>query len=700
MNGPNHPLTVGSRFGPYRLEKLIGRGGMGEVYQAYDTVKDRTVAIKVLPERLAEDTVYRQRFQRESHAAARLREAHVIPIHDYGEIDGRLFIDMRLVDGDSLRSLLHRHGPGSPEDAVSVVEQVAAALDAAHRDGLLHRDVKPDNILVTHGGFVYLVDFGIAQSATDESLTRDGQAVGSYRYMSPERFSSVELGPPADVYALTCVLFECLTGTRPFSASNEAQLMRAHLFDPIPRPSLVRPTVPAAFDAVVARGMAKEPGERYGTAGELAAAARAALGDRASGRHADPSAPTATGSGPRTAANPARGHTDTTETITSGVTTGTGSGEAQTPAPTASDPTGEKSGPNSRARSRGRLRQAAALLGVLIAVAASLGFAGWAYWRHTTPGTPVGDASTLRGPDVDLLSLSSSAGYHRANCVHGNPDAATVAFVLCDPNPDASAPAARFFRFKTASGMHDFYTDNFMGIFGATACSSDPAGKDGPSLKDGKEIGRKACYVDRSNGDANPGLVMTDETELALVSYIWSGANSTALRDYYAKWSIGQLLTKDRARDPDDFTSADQSLLGRLNDPYVRRNCRHTNPPVGPATAIVDCDTKVDDPGVSFVALPNTDSAKALYQADLSQFGGHACGGSGSDEVWRKQNTPIGRYFCFVSKVADPARPALVAIYEDLHLFVIVNGSPADYPGNSPKDDAALRAWFEKYFTV
>ncbi|MFE3958038.1 serine/threonine-protein kinase [Nocardia sp. NPDC059091] len=172
---------------------------MGEVYQAYDTVKDRTVAIKVLPERLAEDTVYRQRFQRESHAAARLREAHVVPIHDYGEIDGRLYNDMRLVDGDSLRSLLHRHGPGAPEDAVAVVEQVAAALDAAHRDGLLHRDVKPDNILVTHEGFVYLVDFGIAQSATDESLTQDGGAVGSFRYMAPERFSSRDLGPGTDV---------------------------------------------------------------------------------------------------------------------------------------------------------------------------------------------------------------------------------------------------------------------------------------------------------------------------------------------------------------------------------------------------------------------------------------------------------------------------------------------------------------------
>ncbi|MRH89275.1 protein kinase [Nocardia sp. SYP-A9097] len=141
MTGPHRPLTVGSRFGPYRL---IGRGGMGEVYQAYDTVKDRTVAIKVLPERLAQDPVYRQRFQRESRAAARLREAHVIPIHDYGEIDGRLFIDMRLVDGHSLRGLLHRHGPTAPGRPVGIIEQMAAALDAAHNDGLLPPDHPED----------------------------------------------------------------------------------------------------------------------------------------------------------------------------------------------------------------------------------------------------------------------------------------------------------------------------------------------------------------------------------------------------------------------------------------------------------------------------------------------------------------------------------------------------------------------------
>ncbi|MBV6761369.1 serine/threonine-protein kinase [Rhodococcus opacus] len=268
---------VGSQFGHYHLRALLGRGGMGEVYEAYDTTKDRTVALKILDVDLAKDPTYQQRFRRESHAAARLQEPHVIPIHDWGEIDGVLYIDMRLVVGQDLRALLRSRGPMGPAHAVAVVDQIAAALDAAHADGLIHRDVKPENILVTAGEFAYLVDFGIAHSSSDLRLTTLGSAVGSYAYMAPERFDNAPVDARADVYSLACVLYECLTGSIPFPSNSISSAIRAHLTTPVPSPSSIRPDVPATFDEVIARGLAKDPRDRYRSAGDFAAAARSAL---------------------------------------------------------------------------------------------------------------------------------------------------------------------------------------------------------------------------------------------------------------------------------------------------------------------------------------------------------------------------------------------------------------------------------------
>lgn len=268
---------AGTMFGRYRLDRMIGRGGMGEVYEAFDTVKGRTVALKVLTERLADDPRFRQRFEREAHVAARLKEAHVIPIHDYGEIDGKLFLDMRLVEGMSLRELIADNGFLPPARAVAIIAQVASALDAAHRDNLVHRDVKPDNILVADDDFVYLVDFGIANTMTSERMTTIGAAIGSFSYMAPERFADSQTTPAADTYALACVLHECLTGLKPFQARTAPQLMHAHLYAPPPAPSMIRPGVPQALDQVVAHGMAKDPADRFPTAGRLAAAAKAAV---------------------------------------------------------------------------------------------------------------------------------------------------------------------------------------------------------------------------------------------------------------------------------------------------------------------------------------------------------------------------------------------------------------------------------------
>ena len=280
MSDPGQESRVGSQIGPYRLRRLLGKGGMGEVYEAEDTVKDRIVALKLLPESASSDPVFRKRLQREAHAAGRLQEPHVVPIHDYGEIDGFLFVDMRMIEGNDLRKVLKGYGPMTPARSVAIVKQIASALDAAHEAGITHRDVKPENIILNREDFAYLVDFGIANAVTDEKLTQLGTAVGTYAYMAPERFTNDDVTYRADVYALACVLHECLTGSQPFSGDSVGTIITAHLMNPVPRPSVQRPGIPAKFDPVIARGMAKKPDDRYASAGDLATAATDALTHR------------------------------------------------------------------------------------------------------------------------------------------------------------------------------------------------------------------------------------------------------------------------------------------------------------------------------------------------------------------------------------------------------------------------------------
>jgi serine/threonine protein kinase len=287
MSGTEGESRVGTVFGPYRLRRLLGKGGMGEVYEAEDTEKDRIVALKLLPEAVSHDPVFRKRLRREAHSAGRLLEPHVVPIHDFGEIDGVMFVDMRMIDGTDLRKILKSYGPMTPARAVAIVKQIASALDAAHESGIMHRDIKPENILITRDDFAYLVDFGIANATTDEKLTELGTAVGTYAYMAPERFTNDEVTYRADIYALACVLHECLTGSQPFPADSVSVVITSHMMQPVPRPSVLRPGIPASFDHVIARGMAKSPGDRYASAGDLAAAANDALTQRDQDQAAD-----------------------------------------------------------------------------------------------------------------------------------------------------------------------------------------------------------------------------------------------------------------------------------------------------------------------------------------------------------------------------------------------------------------------------
>ena len=273
-------LRAGSRLGNYRLKRLLGKGGFGHVWEAEDTVMDRVVALKLLRSDYSENEKFRQRLFREARAAGHLHEPHVVPIHHCGEIEGQLYIDMRLIEGTDLVTVLAQEGPLAPARAVAVVRQVAAALDAAHGAGLIHRDVKPANILLTEDDFACLVDFGLANAASDAKLTSTGFTIGTFAYVAPERFSADgEIDHRVDVYALACVLYEFLTGSPPYSGDMPA-LINAHLTAPIPRPSQQHPGIPAALDDVIACGMAKNAADRYASAGELACAAQRALTTR------------------------------------------------------------------------------------------------------------------------------------------------------------------------------------------------------------------------------------------------------------------------------------------------------------------------------------------------------------------------------------------------------------------------------------
>jgi serine/threonine protein kinase len=267
-------------FGRYRLLGLIGEGGMGQVYRARDSMIPRDVAVKILPAELASQPGYQERFRREAHTAAQLAEPHVIPIFDTGEIDGRLFLVMPIVKGVDLASMLHRDGPMNASRAVRIIEQLASALDAAHAQGLVHRDVKPSNALITGTAgrdFAYLIDFGIVHDSAATKLTRTGSVIGTLAYMSPERFSTGKADARADIYALGCVLYECLTGSQPFPGNSMEQQIAGHLTAPPPRPSQLQPAIPTGFDDVIARVMAKNPDDRYQSAQGLVDAAEQAL---------------------------------------------------------------------------------------------------------------------------------------------------------------------------------------------------------------------------------------------------------------------------------------------------------------------------------------------------------------------------------------------------------------------------------------
>ncbi len=254
-------FSIGSEIAGYRIEELIARGGMGVVYRATHLGLDRPVALKVIARELVDRRGFRERFLRESRLAARLEHPSVVPVYDSREVDGELIVAMRLVRGGDLRRLLDREGPLPPQRALDYLAQIADALDAAHAAGIVHRDVKPHNILI-EGDHAYLSDFGLAKAVDESGAASSASVVGTAQYMSPEQWRGDSIGPAADVYSLGCVLYEALTGIPPFEREETD----------------TPPQMPHGMEAAIRRAVAKDPAQRYATAGALIAAARTAAG--------------------------------------------------------------------------------------------------------------------------------------------------------------------------------------------------------------------------------------------------------------------------------------------------------------------------------------------------------------------------------------------------------------------------------------
>jgi len=283
-------IGYGSEIAGHKVIRTIGRGGMGVVYLAEPVAGGEPVALKVLAPELAGNAEFRRRFEREAEYMRRLRHPHVVSVREAAEFEGLLYIAMQYIDGEDLSSLITRDGPLDAARAIDLLAQVAAALDAAHASGVVHRDVKPANVIVAaadehRGEWCYVTDFGLSKSAAQDSvaLTAADSYVGTFHYVAPEAFGGGACDHRADVYSLGCVLCECLTGAPPFPEGREVDVLYAHLRSPPPALSALKPNLPQALDEVLARSMAKDPAGRYASCLAMVHAARMAIGGEPAG---------------------------------------------------------------------------------------------------------------------------------------------------------------------------------------------------------------------------------------------------------------------------------------------------------------------------------------------------------------------------------------------------------------------------------
>lgn len=556
-----------SRVGRYLLRRLLGRGTTGEVYEALDTHRDRTAALKLLSPAFGGNPAFREWLQHEAPLIGRVQEPHVVPVRDYGEVDGQVFIDMPLVPGADLAALLKRTGVLSPPRAVNVVWQAASALDAAHSVGVIHRGVKPRNILVTSDDFVYLVDFGLAGAPGAEAA--DAQNAGArWKYAAPELFSGTDFGPAVDVYALACVLYQCLTGSPPYRADSLKMLANAHQNKPIPRPSHAGATIPAALDEVVAKGMAKDPAERYASAAELATAAYQALS--APDQHRtlqiyetsqqstaplidEPQPSTPPGGADQTAAAepPPAAAAEVSPAPLREV------------APARPSPTPDVSGQSGRppvsvatddwstSSRRGGLRQDPAkrklLLRIGVALVVAVGLIAWLTSRSGSSDLTAGSdtpqsAAEASQPTTTVSSAEAQArlrkllpsGYPQASCTSSTPSGGAIAEMTCGRNIDVDGPpAATYALFPDATALRQSFDDTVR----ATTVVTCPGRIQSPgpwhrTATPDKTAGTLLCGMRQGS----PVLVWTNDANLTIGS-LRSERNTSTLEQFYSWWS-------------------------------------------------------------------------------------------------------------------------------------------------------------------
>ena len=487
---------IGDEFAGYRLVSLLGHGGMSIVYRAEHIALERTVALKLLSPRLSDDEDFRERFQRESKVAASLEHPNIIPIYEAGGENGVFYIAMRYVDGADLKTRLKESGQLEAQQVVSFVAQVAAALEAAHARGLIHRDVKPANILIAPGAglegsdHVYLSDFGVAKNTGAAGLTKTGLFVGTAEYASPEQIEGKELDGRADIYSLGCVTYEALTGAPTYEKESEVAMMYAHLLEPPPKLSERRPDLGFPVDEVIAKAVAKSRDDRYARPSEFALALRQAVGANA------PVGPETilAGSALTAPAAPAEKPAEPEPTPTE---------PEPTPQPTAAAAAG--------ASNRRKLIVGGGILAVIVAAGVLIPLLALSGGKSSSPETAAArstGAITAGTPTVapeaaSLLSVVAPSQVTKECTAQSAPANGAVETFVCvsAPTDPTSVPNAfRFSFYPRAQALLRAYGQEFTRARGArntlVKCGSAPAGERAWIHPTGKRGGRFFCHQD------------------------------------------------------------------------------------------------------------------------------------------------------------------------------------------------------------